>query len=482
MKLLLINPYFGQGETEETEGATHSPPLGLGFLGTYIRDKTDWEVEIVDPVPCGLTQQQVLKRVKEANIVGLSCFADTRFYCFEFGQKIKKKYPKVKLVIGGPHTFAMDDLILKYYPFVDILVRGEGEETLLEIIQGKPLEKILGVTFRKGKRVMSNPLRPFSENIDKYYIDYSLLPPLDAYGRDVEAPLELRKLKTIYTIASRGCPFQCSYCANVHWQRRWRAISPNELVRRIKNWIRDFGVEYIRFYDDLFTANKKWVLEFCRLLKKNKIKIKFRVLVRAGTDKEVLQALKSVGCVAVGFGIESGSDKMLKRINKQITRSQIIQTIKNCQKLKLWVVGAFIISLPDETIEDYKQSLSLIPLLDTFQTNIQIIFPYTPFYCELKERGEIGDEIWFDKKHEGRLLYTKENFKSAKFSLKELEWMALYTQYYHFTHRPEKVLEKYGPFFGLLIVLIALLDTPLKGKLFHLLFKFRNFWRKIIYR
>lgn len=482
MKLLLINPYFGQGESKNTEGATHSPPLGLGFLGTYIRDHTDWEVEIVDPVPQHLTQTQVLMKVKSADIVGLSCFADTRFYCFEFAAKVRRKNKKCLLVVGGPYTFVMDDLILKHFPFIDILVRGEGEDTLLDIVNGKPKEEILGITYKKGKKIVRNSLRPFSPDIDKYYIDYSLLPSLDAYGKDIEAPAHLRKLKTISTIASRGCPFQCAYCANVHWQRKWRATTAPELVKRIEGWIDDFGVEYIRFYDDLFTANKAWVLEVCRLLKKNKIKVKFRVLVRAGTDKEVLKALSEVGCEAVGFGIESGSDKILKRINKQITRKQIIDTIKVCRKLKLWIVGAFIISLPDETKEDYKQTLSLAPMLDTFQTNIQIIFPYTPLYVEMKERGEISDDIWFDKKHQGRLLYTKENFESALFTTKELEWMSLQTYYHHFVHRPDKSIEKYGHIFGPLIILTALVDTPLKGSLFNLLFKFRNYWRGFIYR
>ncbi len=482
MKLLLINPYFGQGETSETEGAVHSPPLGLGFLATHVRDHSDWEVEIVDPVPERLTQAQVMKKVASADMVGLSCFADTRFYCFEFGRKIKKKHPKIKLIVGGPYTFVMDELILKHYPFIDALVRGEGEETLLEIVQGKTFEEIEGITFKKGRKIIRNPLRPFADNIDKFYIDYSLLPPLETYGKDVEAPANLRKFKTIYTIASRGCPFQCLYCANIHWQRRWRAVSPGELVKRIKSWVKDFDVEYVRFYDDLFTANKKWVLDFCDLLEKEKIKVKFRVLVRAGTDKEVLKRLKEVGLVAVGFGIESGSDKILKRINKQITRSQIIETVKNCRRLNLWTIGAFIISLPDETIEDYKQSLSLVPLLDTFQTNILIVFPYTPFYNELKEKGEIEDEIWFNKKHEGRLLYTKENFASARLFLPQLEWLALNTYYFHFIHRPDKTIDKYGQILGLMIILMALIDTPLKGRLFTFVFKFRNFWRQILYR
>lgn len=482
MKLLLVNPYFGQGENQETEGATHSPPLGLGFLATYIRDNSDWEVEIVDPVPQKLTELQVLKKVEKANIVGLSCFADTRFYCFDFAKIVKKRNPKCLLVVGGPHTFVMDDLILKHYPFVDILVRGEGEETLLEILKGKNRKEILGISYVEKQKFIRNPLRPLTADINKYYIDYSLLPPLEFYGKDVEGPIELRKLKTIYTIASRGCPFQCSYCANVHWERKWRAISPSELIRRIEVWIKDFGIEYIRFYDDLFTANKKWVLEFCKLLKKKKLEIKFRVLVRAGTDYEVLKTLKDVGCEAVGFGIESGSDKILQRINKQITRKQILETIKACRRLKIWVVGAFIISLPDETKADYLRTLSLVPLLDTFQTNVQIIFPYTPLYVELKNKGEIEDEIWFERKYEGRLLYTKENFSSARFTLSELEWMSLHTQYNHFLHAPKRVMQKYGEILGVILVGLALVDTPLRGKLFNLLFQFRNYWRNILYQ
>lgn len=481
MKIVLINPYFGDNNKKETEGATHSPPMGLGFLGTYIRDNVDCEVEIIDPRPQGLSETQVLRKIKSVNIVGLSCFADTRFYCFEFAKKIKKRNPKCLLVVGGPHTYVMDDLILKNYPFIDILVRGEGEETLLEIVKGKPKEKILGITYKKGNKIIRNRERPFSLNIDKYYIDYSLLPPLDVYGKDVEAPSELRKLKTIYTIASRGCPFQCAYCANVHWQRRWRAVTPEELVRRIEGWVNELGVEYVRFYDDLFTANAKWVLKICKLLKEKNLNIKFRVLVRAGTSKKVLGALSEVGCCAVGFGIESGSDKILKRINKQITRKQIIQTIQDCRKLGLWTVGAFIIALPDETIEDYQKTLSLVPLLDTFQTNIQIIFPYTPLYNELKENKEINDSIWFNKEHEGRLLFTKENFQSARYSLKELEWLSLKTYYYHFIKRPDKIREKYGLLFGTGIFMIALIDTPMKGHLFNTLYKFRNYWRKALY-
>jgi radical SAM superfamily enzyme YgiQ (UPF0313 family) len=259
-------------------------------------------------------------------------------------------------------------------------------------------------------------------------------------------------------------------------------VSPAELVRRIQGWVREYGVEYIRFYDDLFTSNKRWVLEFCRLLKEAGVRIKFRVLVRAGTDHEVLKALTEVGCIAVGFGIESGSDRILRRINKGITRQQVLDTIAVCRRLDLWMIGAFILSLPDETYEDYKQSLSLVPLLDVIPMGIHIIFPYTPFYLELKERGEIGDEIWFDKKHEGRILYTRERFKSARFSFDELRWMWRYAQYHHMLRRPGRTLRRYGPVFGSLYIVIACLDVPLRGLIFRMLFRFRRGLWQVVFR
>jgi radical SAM superfamily enzyme YgiQ (UPF0313 family) len=482
MKLLLVNPYFGQGRDARTEGATHSPPLGLGFLATYVRDHSACDVEVLDPLPQGIGEEEALRRASLADVVGLTCYADTRFYCFDFAEKVKRAHPGVLLVVGGPHTFALDEAILQHYPFVDLVVRGEGEETLLEIVQGKARAGIQGVTYRTAAGIVRNPDRAARRDIDAFRIDYRLLPPLEAYGGDVEAPAEVRKLRTIYTVATRGCPFHCSYCANIHWGQRWCATSPAELVARIRGWVEELGVEYVRFYDDLFTASRKWVLEFCRLLGESGLRVRFRVLVRAGTGADVLEALRDAGCVAVGFGIESGSDRILKRIDKRITRQQIVGTLRDCRRLGLWTIGAFIVSLPDETLEDYEQSLSLVPLLDTFQTNIQIIFPFTPFYEELKARGEIADEVWFQKEHEGRLLYTRENFPSARFSQRELEWMALRTQYRHFQSRPGKVIEKYGAIFGSAMVLLSIVDGPLRGRLFRFVFRFRSVWRQILYR
>jgi radical SAM superfamily enzyme YgiQ (UPF0313 family) len=289
----------------------------------------------------------------------------------------------------------------------------------------------------------------------------------------VEAPKEFHALKNAYLIESRGCPFQCIYCANEHWNRHWRAVSPERIIVRMEKLKNEFGIEYFRFYDDLFTADKKRVLDFCRLLNEKQLNIKFRVLVRAGTDRETLGALKNVGCVSVGFGIESGSDRMLTRINKKITRQQIIDTVKICKDLGLWTVGAFIVSLPDETMEDYYASMELVSIVNTFQAGILMLFPGTPFYRELKERGEIDDSIWFDRKLDGRIFYCKENFMSASFSMKQLEWMVIRFQYHSFLKNPGRLFKQFHLPGAVARLFLAVMDPLFRGRLYLLFVKVR---------
>jgi anaerobic magnesium-protoporphyrin IX monomethyl ester cyclase len=473
--IIFVNPYFGSGDSKlNKQTGTYAPPLGLGFLATFIRDKLpEYRVKVIDPIPQRISRSSILKLATSATHVALSCFSDIRFDCFDLARDIKQANPGITVIIGGAHTYFLDREILSHYPFIDIIVRGEGEFTLREILSGNELSGILGITWRSTAGIIQNKPRPFSENIDDFYIDFNLLPDMSCYPPDVEAPKEFHSLRNAYIIESRGCPFQCIYCANEHWNRHWRAVSPEKTVQRMEKLKNEFGIEYFRFYDDLFTADKKRVLDFCRLLREKQLNIKFRVLVRAGTDRETLEALKSVGCVSVGFGIESGSDRMLVRINKKITRKQIMDTAKICADLGLWTVGAFIVSLPDETMEDYYSSLELVSIVDTFQAGILILFPGTPFYRELKERGEIDDSIWFDRRLDGRISYCKENFPSASFSMKQLRWMVIRFQYRSFLMNPGRLFRQYSLSGALARLFLAIADSLFRGRLYWLFVKTR---------
>ncbi|MDO9465012.1 MAG: cobalamin B12-binding domain-containing protein [bacterium] len=122
-RVVLVNPYF--------EGVVVVPTLGLGFIGTYLKERSNCEVKILEPMLQGLTEKHVLDEAKEAEIVGLTCYTESRFQVFNFAEKVKQVNPDCKIIIGGPHVNTLDELILKHYPFIDIIgghkIRGKGE-------------------------------------------------------------------------------------------------------------------------------------------------------------------------------------------------------------------------------------------------------------------------------------------------------------------------------------------------------------------
>ena len=249
MKLLLINSYL-------SGDAWHYPPLELGFLATFVRDRSSSEVKLVDPAAENMDINQVVKAAKDFDIVGLNCFTERRVQCFEIAKRIKEENPNCKIILGGPHATALDIKIMEHYTFVDGIIRSEGEQTLLEVVKGGDYKKILGLTWRNNGEIIKNPDRPLMENLDDVYVDYSFLPPMKKYIRDYASPDLKGKINYVYMLSSRGCPFFCEFCGNkFFWRSCWRAPNPEILVRRISDLVGEYGVEYFRFGDGEFTAN-----------------------------------------------------------------------------------------------------------------------------------------------------------------------------------------------------------------------------------
>jgi radical SAM superfamily enzyme YgiQ (UPF0313 family) len=462
MKLLLVNPNF--------EGIVLVPSLGLGFIGTYVREHSNCEVEIIEPILQGLTKMQVLDKVKESDVLGLICYTESRFQCFDFACEVKQINPHCKIIVGGPHVNALDEQILQHYPFIDVVVRMEGEETTLDIVKGKPFEQILGITWRNNRDIIRNPDRPLVRNIDSFYYDYSLVLPQVEGWKDFEIPYELQKLNALPIIASRGCPFQCTFCAaHEQWGRIYRYLSPEELVERMKYLVTQYNIGYFRFYDALFIGSNERMLKFCDLLEKSRLNVHFRIDIRVGTSRNVLERLRNVGCDVVGFGVESGSDRILKRINKGITREKVEETIKICKELGYWTIGFFMISLPDETMEDVKKTFELFKFFDCLNVQFFKIHPNTSFYNELKQRGEINDEVWFDPnygfstEYGNEIYYCKELFPSANFSLDDGGVLINYATYKYQIVNPGIVIQNSGLVKGIFVIsLSAAMDALLK--------------------
>src|SRR3989344_5233509 len=168
MKILLTNPNF--------EGIVYTPSLGLGFMATYLKEHSDWDVEVIEPILERINEKEILNKVKGADILGLICYTESRFQVFDFARKAKEANPDCKIIVGGPHVFALDEAILEHYPFVDAVIKGEGEETVLDVVKGKPFGEILGLTWRKNSgEIIKNLDRLMIKDIDNLHYDYSLV-------------------------------------------------------------------------------------------------------------------------------------------------------------------------------------------------------------------------------------------------------------------------------------------------------------------
>lgn len=437
MKLLLINSYL-------SGDAWHYPPLELGFLATFIRDRSNYEVKLIDPAAEGMDIDQVVNSAKDFDIIGLNCFTERRAQCFEIAKRINEANPNCRIILGGPHATALDVKVMEHYPFIDGIIRSEGEQTLLEIVKGEDNKKILGLTWRNNGEIVRNPDRPFMENLDDVYVDYSFLPPMKKYIRDYASPQLTGKINYIYMLSSRGCPFFCEFCGNkFFWKSCWRAPSPEVLVKRMEDLVGKYGVEYFRFGDGEFTANETWSQKFCKELQNAKLDIHFRVDSRVNVSLETLKELKKSGCVGVTFGIESFSDDILTDINKYTRRNMIIKTLKNSREAGLWTRGTFILLWPGETIQNFnKNTLRFTKFVDEFEAHVLHILPGTPLYERLKQRGEINDEMWFSIPDRKR-FFCRENFPSALYSIEELEKVFWYANNYFALKNPNKILKKF---------------------------------------
>lgn len=430
MKLLLVNPNF--------EGVVVVSSLGLGFLATYIKDRTDCKVEVIEPILQGLTESQVLDKVRGSDILGLVCYTESRFQCFDFAKRAKMINPSCRIIVGGPHVNTLDREILNHYPWVDVVVRSEGEQTLLEIVKGKSLEEIRGISFRRDGTPIRNPDRELIKDIDRLDLDYSLYHPWIGTWKDYEVPPHLKNTRHLPIIASRGCPFRCTFCAAPkQWGGISRAIEPERLVKWLRYLVNRYNVGYSRFYDSLFTGNKERILEFCNLLEKEDLNITFRIDIRAGEDRYVLKRLKKVGCEVVGFGAESGSDRVLKRIDKGIKRKVTEDTIKICRELGFWLIGFFMVSLPDERMPDIRKTFELFKYFDVLNVQFFKVYPNTTSYDELKLRREIDDRGWFNQSYGfdtdwgSQAFYCKEIFPSSNFYHEEVNLIMSYSLEIH---------------------------------------------------
>ncbi|PIQ87316.1 MAG: hypothetical protein COV73_03580 [Candidatus Omnitrophica bacterium CG11_big_fil_rev_8_21_14_0_20_43_6] len=280
--------------------------------------------------------------------------------------------PQVLTVAKGAHFSIYDSQILKEYENLDIIIKGESETVIREIITGDNWASIPGISYRVKGEIKINKPRPFLNDLDKLPFPARHLVRNKLYVRpDTQEPMAVIE-------TSRGCPYDCIFCLVKEVAgKKVRCRSPKIVVDEIEECVNKYNIRNFHFKSDTFTWNKPWVLELCQEIRKRKLKIEWICNSRVDTlDNERLLWMKKAGCWAIGLGVESGNQQILDKIKKGITLGQAKQAVTLCRKLGVKTYAYFIIGFPWDTEESINDSLSFaLKLKPAF---LDFFFPY-PF-------------------------------------------------------------------------------------------------------
>jgi anaerobic magnesium-protoporphyrin IX monomethyl ester cyclase len=383
--ITLVNPPYPSGSHQ------HPPfiPLGIGYLAAVLEKAGYENVDVIDCQALKFTPEQFKAELSKRNpdVLGVTATTLTYKSAAEMAKIAKEINPKCITMIGGSHVSFWDENALNEYPQFDIIVRKEGENTIVELIQrideGKPYYDVVGTTCRKGSEIVKNPDRPYIQDLDALPFPAHHLFPLEhlnKYGIVVFP---------VYT--SRGCTFWCNFCSAVRmFGRGYRMRSPKSVVDELEFLVKNFHAQQFSFLDDAFSVNQERVKEICLEIQRRNLKITWDCETRVDmVTRELLQLMKDSGCIAVWLGIEAGSQMVLDAMGKGYTLETIKKTFKMVEEVGLMTVASVVLGFPEETPETLRETTKFVQDVNPDDVGYYIATPYpgTPMREEAIKNG-----------------------------------------------------------------------------------------------
>lgn len=419
MKVLLIQPpHYYNGLSREPENF----PLGLGYIAKVLLN-SGYTVEVFDIWAHQYKNEEVMERIKKLDydVVGISALSTQYSYVKWLSARLKENN-EGKIMIGGPLATYSPRIVLKNTA-ADICVIGEGEITAKEVIEKyDDLDEVKGICFREGNKLIENPPREYIKDLDTIDFPAWDLFPVKIYLKPRRYYDFSYSLKPMNIISSRGCPYNCKFCSKTFKKTRVRSI--DNIIEEIELLKQKYGVNCIHFNDELLMISKKRVLSLCEKIEP--LNVKFICNGRVNiVDLDLLKRMKKAGAIAVGYGIESGSQRILDNMNKRITIEQSERALKDTVRAKIYPIIFMMYGYPGETRGSLQETIDFfkkIPYLERVYLAITTALPGAELYEDCLKKGIIKDE---DKYLEsvaagfridgGRLLVNFTEFNKEEF-------------------------------------------------------------------
>jgi anaerobic magnesium-protoporphyrin IX monomethyl ester cyclase len=384
MKITLVNPPYPPSVH------SHPPfiPLGLGYLAA-VAQKAGHEITVVDCQAEKLTLGGFRARLEKtpSDVIGVT--ATTLLYksAMQLITLAKQVQPQALTILGGSHGTFWDENALNEYPSLDLIVRGEGERTFIELLdklQNKSsLDNVLGITFRREDKTIRTPNRPYIEDLDSLPFPAHDLMPLEGYKHEGKILFPL--------VTSRGCVYWCDFCSTVRmFGRGYRWRSAKNVVDEIQLVHDKYGVDQVTFYDDAFSVDRERVVRICKELRARRLDVTWDCGTRVDmVDRDLMKTMRDAGCFCVWLGVESGSEKILGAMNKSIKLDQTRKAFKTANKVGLMTIANTVIGFPGETEQTARETIRFVKELNPDSVGFYVATPYpgTPMYEQVKEKG-----------------------------------------------------------------------------------------------
>jgi radical SAM superfamily enzyme YgiQ (UPF0313 family) len=389
MRVTLVYPSYG------LEHHSLYFPFGLAYIASSLLE-AGHHVTVVDMEGDRLTVKEAVQCTVDST-PGIVAFGGmvTRFrYVKELAEHIRKRLPDVFLTAGNSGVSTIPDIYLKSCG-LNCVVLGEGEITVVELAEAVENEadwkQVPGLAWLNTEGVLqkSSPRQPIAD-LDRLPWPAWDLFPIENYVSSTDH--RQKKVRHLETLASRGCPFNCVYCYRIYG-RNVRRRSPQAIVTELEELVKRYNIHYTGFPDDLFTSDRKFVMEVCTLMKQRLPGIKWSCLGRVNTvDREMLETMKDAGCDWISYGIESGSDWMLENMRRGVTAKQCLDAVKLTESVGIHAEGSFIIGMFGETRETVKKTVEFCKQADITAPMLFVTpYPGTAVYDMALEKGLIGD-------------------------------------------------------------------------------------------
>lgn len=424
MKIVLIRPPTVIAGGELRPGAC--PPLGLAYVaGSLVAAGHD--VSVIDTVGLalerfttvdgapgilrqGLSDEEVVARVPDdAALVGVSVMFSTEWpLAKRLISAIRRSHPTLPIVAGGEHITAAPEFVLADCPALTCCGLGEGEGLLVDLVDalatGRSMREVPGLVFRDGDGVVRSQARKRIRDIESIpWPAWDLFPLRDYIDAGVTPGVDIGR--SIPILASRGCPYECTFCSNPSmWGQLWRPRDQGELLDEMRHWMATYGVTNFDFYDLTAIVRKDWMVAMAKLIIDSGLTLTWQL--PSGTrsealDLEVVELLYKSGCRHIIYAPESGSNRILKLIKKRVRKDRMLESVRDAVGQGIKTKANFIVGFPDETVGDVMQSYGFAVQLAWTGLHDVSFFPFSAYP---------GSELFVRLEREGKVAMNDAHF------------------------------------------------------------------------